>query len=159
MKKYVANQTALARFLTKFTKEPCGCWVWKHPIKSSGYGSFWLNDRKVPAQIAAFVIFKGNHVVGLDVAHLCDNRACVNPDHLVQMTHKENMNDSIQKKRHPTLGRKGSRNIQAKLTESDVKTIKGMAGLQREIARQFGVSRELIGYIKRGKIWTHVSAS
>lgn len=50
----------------------------------------------------------------------------------------------------------GERHGQAKLTAQQVAVIMADPRLHREIAAEHGVSRELIGMIKRGKIWRGV---
>lgn len=56
---------------------------------------------------------------------------------------------------------KGENNSCSKLTEIDVKEIKLLLDKSNvtmtEIAKKYNVSRTLIGYIKRGKLWSHVS--
>lgn len=55
----------------------------------------------------------------------------------------------------------GSKNGLSKLTEKEVKKIKAMLcpyhrGLDAELAKKFGVSRETISSIRRNKAWKHV---
>ena len=53
----------------------------------------------------------------------------------------------------------GDKSILAKLTELDVKVIKELlqnGESSASIARQFGVHRDTVGCIKRGKSWKHV---
>lgn len=37
--------------------------------------------------------------IGLELCHKCDNKACCNTDHMFLGTHKDNINDAIQKGR------------------------------------------------------------
>ncbi|RZN19502.1 hypothetical protein CWO90_35315 [Bradyrhizobium sp. Leo121] len=39
---------------------------------------------------ASYIVFKGPIAGDMDVDHLCNNRICVNPDHLEAVSHREN---------------------------------------------------------------------
>lgn len=57
---------------------------------------------------------------------------------------------------------KGSKNGRSKLTENQVKKIKSLLAQKiscAEIARRFKVHRTCIGFIKQGKLWSHIKQS
>jgi len=82
-----------------------------------------------------------------DLAHTCDNPACIRLDHLFEATSLENNRDMNRKKRNPVSG---------KLSDDDVRNIRklresGMTLLV--IAHQFGVSESLVSKIANRKVW------
>jgi hypothetical protein len=81
---------------------------------------------------------------------------CVNPKHLFIGHQKENMADCSAKGRTS----RGSRHGLAKIDENVVIDIRGRStgrrGEQREFAKEYGISRELVGRIIRRKCWKHV---
>jgi DNA invertase Pin-like site-specific DNA recombinase len=100
------------------------------------------------------------------VLHKCDNRQCVNPEHLYLGTHSDNMRDRKERAR-TTKGEKagpvqyperfkGSNNPASKLTEADVLTIRGRkerGDSYAAIARDYEVSKQAIYLIVKRKNW------
>jgi len=65
-----------------------GCWV-----LSEDWSTYTGLHRQV---YAAFV---GPLIIGKEICHHCDRRGCINPDHLFQGTHSDNMKDARNKDR------------------------------------------------------------
>lgn len=101
--------------------------------------------------------FRGLPPYGLVAAHLDGTRDNNRLNNLRWVTFAENMGH---KKIHGTVNaRAGEKHPAAKLTARNVKSIRALrAGglLQREIAKQFGVSQVQIGNICRRASWIGV---
>ena len=68
------------------------CWEWNRGVNLNGYGHVHGLDKKnALAHRVFYLIVKGNVPEGLVLDHICSNRICVNPEHLVPATQRENI--------------------------------------------------------------------
>ena len=81
------------KFHAKYTKMENGCWNWIAAKDRHGYGVFRVRGWLGLAHRLSYEYFIGPIPEGLFVCHVCANRSCVNPEHLVTGTHKQNMKD------------------------------------------------------------------
>ena len=148
------NKRQLDRFMRRVRKTD-SCWVWTGFLTKNGYGRLKIDGYMVFAHRAAFAHFVGPIPNALYACHTCDNRACVNPEHIFIGTHGENMNDRNSKGRQARV--RGEANGNSVVTKSEASQIMAMKGVfkQREIAATFGVSRSLVAHIHSGRTWSH----
>lgn len=147
----------------KKTEDIDDCWEWQASLDKTGYGYFSFNKKCTSAHRAVWRITFGEIEKHLMICHKCDNRKCVNPNHLYKGTHDDNMKDMFDRKRNvsPPITRGESR-TSSKLTDIKVKEIRERLKMPikwgdiAEIARNYGVSTKLIYNIKNGKVWRHV---
>jgi hypothetical protein len=139
-----------------------GCWLWTGSRGSHGYGQVTIRRRVLTVHRLVWEALFGPIPQGSCVLHRCDVRNCVRPDHLFLGTRGENSADMWSKGRGispPNFVRRGEEHRSAKLTAGDVRSIRTRAALganRGDLARNFGVTRSLIGQILRRRIWRHL---
>jgi len=120
------------------TADPQGCWEWDGARNAQGYGMFQLSKGTCRrAHRVAFYLTHG-HWPEPVCRHSCDNPPCVNPDHLLEGTDKENSADAVARNRRPR-----------KYTDATLLAVKNAGGTNREIARQYGMDPSHVSRVKR----------
>lgn len=133
-----------------------GCWQWTGGT-NMGYGQLSVSNRPQRVHRIAYEYHFGPIPKGMLVCHSCDNRLCVNPDHLWLGTIEDNIVDMWSKGRANRESRaRGERVHTAKLTAWDVLTIRADPRPSKAVARDYGVSGSLIRQIRCRTIWKHV---
>ena len=67
------------------------CWEWTKSTGSHGYGQTWDGSRNILAHRAAWVLANDYQIPDdMTVDHLCHNKLCCNPYHLVLLSNQEN---------------------------------------------------------------------
>lgn len=151
------EQKSLAeRFEEKVIPEPMsGCWLWTGAL-SGGYGRIGIGSRSdgsrtsVLATRVSYELFRGKIPDGLGVLHTCDNKACVNPDHLYTGTHSQNMQDAYD--RGLKFPNRGPRRTPTKLTAEQIRDVRSSSRTVRELAQDLGASTHYISGIRSGRL-------
>lgn len=78
------------RFATKVRTMPSGCIEWVGGLNQYGYGVFYHDHTQSLAHRWAYKTQVGQVPDGLELDHLCRNRACVNTEHLEAVTRQVN---------------------------------------------------------------------
>ncbi|MDB4312161.1 HNH endonuclease [bacterium] len=151
--------TLIERFEEKYVPvTESGCWEWLGGFKSHGaYGGMSMFGKMEFAHRVSYWIFKGEIPAGKILRHTCDNPSCVNPDHLIAGTMKENGEDMVSRGRHDNGGgNPGVKNGGVKLREDQVLEIRKRTESTYTLGREYGVSPTTIGNIKNRKNWSHI---
>jgi hypothetical protein len=167
----------VTRFWTKVDKEgpihpKVGqCWLWTAGRFGSGYAAFYVDGKTRRASRYSWELHYGLIPEGLYVLHRCDNRSCVNPDHLFLGDADDNAKDMLSKGRSGTGDKHGSKTKpwtilrgdnhgRAVVDSSTVLLMRQMFDTGKykivDLARHFGTSPGLTRQIVRRLIWRHI---
>jgi hypothetical protein len=131
------------------------CWIWTGQLHPRGYGITGYRKTKILTHRLSYLLFNGNIPYGMYVCHTCDNRRCINPEHLWLGNQKDNMKDMIIKDRHV----RGERAFFSKLKDYDVIKIRNLFNDLKsysKISKLFNVGQRCIKNIILKKTWKHI---
>jgi hypothetical protein len=138
----------------------------------NGYGKVGHYGKTYLAHRFAWLANNAEIPDGMCVCHKCDNRKCINPEHLFLGTRTDNMRDMIAKGRQRFVGlnsknwrkpssRKGSDNGMAVLDDKkvrEIRTIRSELNLcTSDIAKLYGVAKVTIIRVLSKTNWNHVA--
>lgn len=95
-----------------------------------------------------WLLFVGPLDSNVMVLHRCNNKACVNPEHLKLGSHKDNMQDVADGQYHP----------RRKLTQEQAREIRESKDPTRTLARQYNVSQKAVQNLRRGLTYREFGA-
>lgn len=152
--KYRTNKE---RLLPKVnTQNPSDCWEWGGARDRRGYGRLNILGKTALAHRISWEAFRGPIPDGLHVCHSCDNPPCINPAHLFLGTDRDNIRDAAAKNRLAPSRARGEMHRKARLTEEDVRAIRGSAESNGQLAERYKVSKGAIKGVRTRKNWRHV---
>jgi len=133
---------------------PDECWLWTAGKAPGGYGSLGWRGKTQRAHRVAYETTHGIGIAeGLVVRHKCDTPACVNPAHLELGTHADNVRDKMERGRHRCGMLKGEAHGRARLTDTDIQSIRELYAsggyTMRTLGPKFGVTYQMISLVIR----------
>lgn len=139
----------MKRFWAKVNKTET-CWLWTASTGSNGYGQIMIEKRPRRTHRVSWELTYGPIDDNISVLHKCDDRLCVNPEHLFLGSQAQNIADMVQKRRHYT----------PKLDESKVLEIRRLFATgncdRATLASTFDVDKKTINNVIHRKQWKHI---
>lgn len=135
-----------SRFFTNIVKVEGGCWSWVGTTRPDGRGYMSVRGKRKPAHHLSLEIHNRPLPDGKIACHTCNNKNCVNPDHLYHGTHAENSRDAV------LAGAIHWR----KLTKDQVISIRKSTESIRVLSDRYGVSPAAIAKVIKRITWKHV---
>jgi hypothetical protein len=157
-KKAMTNEEFADWFVANLRICETGCWEWVLGKSQDGYGKVKRLGKTIPTHRWALEHSLGRPLEeGMVTRHTCNNRPCCNPEHLLEGTPLDNVNDRVRDGR--SVGPRGERQWNSKLTSEQVVAIKSYSGpmTHRELAVTYGVNRTCISRIRDGTRWNHIN--
>jgi hypothetical protein len=135
-----------------------GCWICtSHRPGKQGYPRCSIGNKQKRLNRIMYERYFGEIPEAMLVCHKCDNKLCINPDHLFLGTQADNMQDMDEKGRRVSVPSRGEKHGMAKLTEEQVIEIRSLTGItQREIAKKYDLSETHVSEIRKRKTWKHI---
>ena len=143
--------------MLKYAEWEGDCLIWQRSChKATGYGYIYKTingkEMKIGAHVMMFELLNGPAKEKAVIRHSCDNPPCINPQHLLSGTHKDNARDRVNRGR----GAKGIKHGRCRLTDEQVKEIKNTPkyyGSGIKLAKKFSVANTTISAVRNGQNW------
>lgn len=126
-----------------------------HKLSKYGYPQYTVNNKKQNMHRFIYSEMHGEISDGHVIRHKCDNRLCINPEHLESGTISQNALDTFERGRNA----RGEDHGKAKLDEKSVREIIKMLNAGKtfqEIGDAYGVHKSTVFSINKGETWTHL---
>jgi hypothetical protein len=139
----------------KYEIDEIGCWnVTSHGVTVNGYPVFNRDGKKWRIHRYMYQLHTGDiELDGFVIRHKCDNRKCINPEHLEKGTPQQNIQDRVDRGRNAT----GENHGLSKLTDEQAKFILlDTYYSTAELSRLFNVYPNVIKQIKQRITWRHI---
>ena len=143
----------LTRISKRYTIDPSTeCHLWASYLTKDGYAQITYNNSKI--RVSKFILEKklGRPLLeNYETCHTCNNRNCINPQHLYEGTHKQN---ALDMKKAGSC--KGVKNGHSKISVETAIKIKQELVIGNKpflISKKFNVPPTLVANIKKGSSW------
>jgi hypothetical protein len=137
------------------------CIIHTYAPHHGGYAKVKVNGKTT---LLHRVVYANANSVTLDeiadkvVRHTCDNRQCINSEHLLLGTQLDNVKDREDRNRGNAV--RGAQHYKTKLTEDDVRYIRHSYYKQgipvSALALKYSMSEDAVRNIANGTRWAHV---
>lgn len=135
------------------------CILHKGSVTNAGYGQV---ARRINGKLKvygahryAWIQANGPIENGLHVLHQCDNKLCVNVEHMRLGTQAENVREAVE--RNTGIGASAGRKRLNAEQAAQIKTALKRGAKILDLAKQFNVSHLTIRAIKKGRAWSHIA--
>lgn len=131
-----------------------GCWNCINRPLAKGYP--YISRRSERTKVHRYIYQELFGVLPRDVLvrHTCDNRRCINPEHLIPGSQKDNARDAVERDRVKF----GSQASKARLSEVQVlEILNDTTSSNKELAERYGVHSHSISDIRLRKSWKRLS--
>lgn len=151
-----AKQPPIDQAFASNIEKSSDCWNWIGALGPDGYGRITYSGKQYRPHVLSMILSGVEPRKGEMVCHRCDNKRCVNPNHLYLGNAKTNSRDAVERGLLCT----GEAHHRAKLTDARVREMRalhasGNFSIQK-IADCYGVTRITASRAISGKTWRQV---
>jgi len=152
----------IARIMESSVVRENGCREWLGTLNNGGYGMIHFAKEWGEGYDACTTAHRAHYMAYHDVVltndqvacHSCDNRKCVNVDHVFIGTHKDNSDDKLRKGRNAKHYKLHTR--RRVFTDDQIRAIRNATGSLKSIAQDHGASMGYVSKLRAGKAKTLV---
>lgn len=134
----------------RYTTNKRGCWICiSHSGDKDGYPKIGRYNKKHRASRYIYKLYKGSFNKNLVIRHMCDNFRCINPNHLLLGSKKDNTQDMIKKLKYFAPNKK--------LSIEQIISIKKSSKSLKELSKLYKVNVNHICDIRKGRHWNNIN--
>lgn len=135
-----------------------GCLMPNVRVGTLGYSSSRFASKVIYNHRLSWIVNRGQIPAGNCVRHRCDNPRCINPDHLIIGTMRQNMFDKFSRGRNRTpVGRSVGMSVLNESQVLEMVALRKSGTSVEEISKRFNVEKPRLYRIFTGQIWSSVT--